>query len=540
MDNQIASVPAEGVSVAFSPTRLRPTLLGLLTILLLPFPSIRAAESNVVASGETNLPLLTVRQFLEGAPAWGEEKRVRVQGTVTHSISDKTFFIQSGDAGTYVFHKPATALHVGEFVEVTGYPSLTTVPTLQRCSIRLLGPGPLPSPQVARPADARAGQYHMQLVRVQGVLNPERLRGGHILVLNPGNGEKAFTADLEALSDLSPFEHLRPGSLLEVTGVCTVSRGPDKQPVSFNVFVRTPADISVLRLPSWWTPARTWRVLALVTFGLVLALAWVLTLRLQVRRQTAHIRQLNEQLEQRVRDRTAELTEANKELEAFTYSVSHDLRAPLRHISGFANIVAQQPAAQDPDVQRPLKQVADAATRLGRLMDDLLAFSRMARRPLARRPVPLGPLVSGIVQQLQQESSGRTIEWNIAALPEVLGDPSTLQIVWQNLLHNAVKYTRNRPKAVIEVRCEAGDHDWRFALRDNGAGFDARYVDRLFGIFQRLHHDSEFEGNGIGLANVRRIVHRHGGRIWAEGEIDRGATFHFTLPQSVKRPREVP
>jgi len=252
-------------------------------------------------------------------------------------------------------------------------------------------------------------------------------------------------------------------------------------------------------------------------------------------RQTAHIRQLNEQLEQRVKDRTAELTEANKELEAFTYSVSHDLRAPLRHISGFANIVSQHPAAQDPDVQKPLKQVADAAARLGRLMDDLLAFSRMARRPLAMRPIPFGPLVGGIVQQLQQENPERAIEWKVASLPLVRGDPSTLQIVWQNLLHNAVKYTRSQPQPVIEVSCEKGDHDWHFAIRDNGAGFDLRYVDRLFGIFQRLHHDSEFEGNGIGLANVRRIVHRHGGRIWAEGEVNRGATFHFTLPRTVEQ-----
>lgn len=495
------------------------------------FGAALAAELEGGTNPATNPPLTTLREFLDKAPAWGEERLVRVQGTVTHSISDKTFFIQEGEAGTYVFHKPTTALPVGERVEVTGYPSLASAPTLQRCRIRLLGPGQLPEPRNATAREARADNLHMRLVRVQGVLAPERLRGGHILVLNPGGDEKAFTADLEAFSDLRAFDYLKPGSLLAVTGVCTLRRGPDKQPVGFNIFVRTPADITVLKAPPWWTPARTWRVLGLVTFGLALALSWVLTLRLRVRHQTAHIRQLNEQLEQRVKERTSELTEANKELEAFTYSVSHDLRAPLRHISGFANIVFQHPAAQIPELQRPLRQVASSAARLGHLMDELLAFSRMARQPLTLRRIALGPLVSEIAERLHQDAPGRTIEWRIAPLPEVRGDPGTLEIVWQNLLQNAVKYTRHQPSALIEVDCQTTEREWTFSVRDNGAGFDMRYADRLFGIFQRLHHDDEFEGNGIGLANVRRIVQRHGGRIWAEGKVNQGATFRFTLPK---------
>ena len=180
---------------------------------------VSAAESDGVTGAATNPPLTTIRQFLNDAPAWGEGRLARVQGTVTHSISDKTFFIQQGDAGTYVFHKPTTALRVGELVEVAGYPSLAGAPTLQRCQIRLLGPGQPPEPQTATASEARAGNFHMRLVRVQGVLAPERLRGGHILVLNPGGNEKAFTADLEAFSDLRSFDHLKPGSLLEVTGV---------------------------------------------------------------------------------------------------------------------------------------------------------------------------------------------------------------------------------------------------------------------------------------------------------------------------------
>lgn len=490
-----------------------------------------AAAADVSPAGTTDPPLVTIRQFLDQAPVWGEGRHVRVRGIVTHSISDRTFFIQEGDAGTYVFHHPPEALAVGDEVEVTGYPSLASVPTLQRCTIRTLGRGEPPPPLPVTADEAREGGPHMRLVRVQGVLTPERLRGGYLLVLNPGDGGAAFTADLEAFPDLRPFDHLEPGSRLEITGVCAVRRGPDRRPVSFNVFVRTPADIRVLEPPPWWTPTRTWWAFGAATAALLLALGWVLTLRRQVRRHTTRIRQLNEQLEQRVRERTAQLTEANQELEAFTYSVSHDLRAPLRHISGFANLISQHPAAQTPDLQRPLRQVIDAANRLGRLMDDLLAFSRMARAPLTLRPVPLQSVVGEIVQQLGREAAGRKIEWKIDPLPEVLGDPATLQIVWQNLLQNAVKYTRHREQAVIEIHCQANERDWTFSVRDNGAGFDMRYAERLFGIFQRLHRESEFEGNGIGLANVRRIVQRHGGRIWAEGEVDRGATFHFTLPR---------
>jgi len=504
---------------------------GVLGCLFLSLIMQGADLAEKVTANDTNLPLITVRQFLDAASGWGEGRRVRMRGVVTHSISDKTFFIQEGDAATYVFHKPATAFRVGELVEVTGYPSLAFAPTLQHCQTRSLGVGSLPQPLVISAAEARSGMGHMRLVRVQGVLGSERLRGGHTLVLKPSDGG-AFTADLEALADLQPFDHLRPGSLLDVTGVCSVRHDPNKRPVSFNVFVRSPADIVVLKPPSWWTPTRTWRVLGLATFGLALALAWVLTLRLQVRRQTAHIREMNEQLERRVRERTAELTEANQELQAFTYSVSHDLRSPLRHISGFAGVVSQHPlVAQTPELQKPLSQITASTTRLGRLMDDLLAFARTARKPLAQQSIALGPLVAEVQRELQHEITGRQVEWEIAPLPEVPGDPATLHLVWQNLLGNALKYSRRRTPAIIQIGCQATGSEWIFSVRDNGAGFDMRYADRLFGIFQRLHHDDEFEGNGIGLANVRRIVQRHGGRIWAEGKVDHGATFHFTLPR---------
>ncbi len=245
------------------------------------------------------------------------------------------------------------------------------------------------------------------------------------------------------------------------------------------------------------------------------------------------VQTLNQQLERRVAERTEQLESANKELEAFSYSVSHDLRAPLRHIDGFASMLtAHAGAALDEKSRRYLTVITDAAKRMGRLIDDLLSFSRHGRTELRHGPVKLGDLVAEVRRQMHNELASRRIEWRIAELPEVQGDVAMLHQVMVNLLGNAVKYSRQRDPAVIEVGWREGDGDDVVVfVRDNGAGFNPKYVDRLFGVFQRLHAESEFEGTGVGLANVQRIVHRHGGRVWAEGKVDAGATFYFTLPR---------
>ena len=260
------------------------------------------------------------------------------------------------------------------------------------------------------------------------------------------------------------------------------------------------------------------------------------SLVLEANRDITKQRQIEESLrgaQEELGERAAELEAANKELEAFTYSVSHDLRAPLRHVLGYAELLQKQSASiLDDKARRYMTMILEASKRMGNLIDDLLSFSRIGRAEARKTAINLDQLAREVIAELGQDAKDRNIAWTIGALPVCYGDRSMLKLVLANLLSNAVKFTRTRAQAKIEIGCAAGkDNQVEVFVTDNGAGFEMQYVNKLFGVFERLHRAEEFEGTGIGLATVQRIIHRHGGTVRAEGAVDQGATFYFSLPR---------
>lgn len=236
-------------------------------------------------------------------------------------------------------------------------------------------------------------------------------------------------------------------------------------------------------------------------------------------------------LEALVNERTAQLEEANKELESFSYSVSHDLRAPLRHINGFVSLLKNRIGSSlDAESERYLQTISASTVEMGTLIDSILDFSRMGRTALMVRKTNVGLLVRAVIDELSAEGDSSRIVWSIAPLPDVDADPGMLRLVFENLISNAMKFSSRKERPEICISCTRSDGAEVFVVKDNGVGFDMKYMDRLFGVFQRLHSQEEFEGVGIGLANVRRIVGRHGGRTWAEGKLNEGAAFYFSIP----------
>lgn len=298
--------------------------------------------------------------------------------------------------------------------------------------------------------------------------------------------------------------------------------------------------VGVVRVAAWLLPSRIHLSLPATFSSLVLlsilALFFTFPVMWSVR---VFYRDDIAELERRVAERTAQLRGANRELEAFSYSVSHDLRAPLRHIEGFSKILGNNLGPGAPrEVQQSLERIREATSHMGHLIDDLLKLAQIGRHEVVRRSVDLTELVNGVIRDLHMECEGRQIQWKVVDLPTVHCDQGLTKLVFTNLLSNAVKYTRRVERAVIEVGHTVQGRAVVICVRDNGAGFDEQYANRLFGVFQRLHRSDEFEGTGIGLATVQRIIEKHGGRIWAEGKVNKGATFRFTLDASLPEPAD--
>jgi len=258
------------------------------------------------------------------------------------------------------------------------------------------------------------------------------------------------------------------------------------------------------------------------------------SLRYAIERKQAQVelQQYRDHLEEVVEQRTDELVAANKELESFSYSVSHDLLAPLRAIDGFSRILLEDYTNKiDDEGKRLLNIVRNNTQKMSQLIDDLLAFSRVGRQEINLLNISMTELAKGVFEELKDSSTGQAIQSNINSIPNAYGDRSMIRQVFINLLSNAIKFTRPKGTSIIEVGGWTEENENIYYVKDNGVGFDMQYLNKLFGVFQRLHSSEEFEGTGVGLAIVQRIIHRHGGRVWAEGKVGEGATFYFTLPR---------
>jgi signal transduction histidine kinase len=351
----------------------------------------------------------------------------------------------------------------------------------------------------------------------------------------------------EAIQHLEPLITVRLAGLVErmeirkrsglVAGSESVATGNNSEELMDEIRERisgmrhTEEQLLVPRLSA--AAAGTRKMEAVIILGnalaiLILSVAGAVVHREASRRTLAErsLKHANESLEHR----TVELSETNHELESFSYSVAHDLRAPLRQIAGYSNVLSRDHGPElDAEMRRYLEKIEDGARKMGRLVDDLLSLSKIGRQELSLQATPLGPLLRQVVEELAPECSSRQVDWHIGDLFSAECDPGLMKQVFVNLLSNAIKYTGKREHAVIEVG-QIRQNDQRVIfVRDNGAGFEMQYVGKLFGVFQRLHKTRDFEGTGVGLAIVQRIIRKHGGRIWAEAELEQGATFFFTV-----------
>ena len=450
-------------------------------------------------------------------------QRVKTVGTVVLHQPGRYLYLQDGPDSVFALSRQADPLRPGDRVEVVGFPGNERGKFLLREAVfrRLAGgaePAPVPLPAV----DAVNVNLGGLLAKAEGVLLNTVQKDDDVRLLIRSGGA-TFEAGLESVDNVTAekFHALPIGIRLALTGVYEVQNDEYGRPDSFLLQLRSWDDVRILAQPPWWTLSRLLALLVGVIVVFVISLIWGI---------------LNSRNNLLLRQAQAELQTVNRELESFSYSVSHDLRSPLRAIDGFSQVVLEDNAGQiNAEGRNYLERIRAASQRMGHLIDDLLQLSRHTRSEMHRTQVDLSALAHAQADALLKEEPGRCVEFVIAPDLVADADASLLQVVLENLLGNAWKFTGKQAAPKIEFGCTTRDGAPAYFVRDNGAGFDTAYAHKLFGAFQRLHTTDDFPGTGIGLASVQRIIHRHGGRVWAEGEAGHGATFYFTLPTEPKK-----
>jgi len=445
-------------------------------------------------------------------------ERVKTIGTVILQQPGRYLYLQDGRDTVFALSRQADRLQPGERVEVVGFPGRERGKFLLREAVfRRLGGGASPAPLSLPVGSAVNVDLDGVLAKAEGILLNVVQKEDHVRLLIR-NGGFTFEAGMESVDPATArqFRGLPPGCRLALTGVYEVQNDEYDRPASFLLQLRSWDDVRILARPPWWTLPRLLALLAFVVAIFVVALAW----GIEIARKNRLLGLARDQLQT-----------ANQELESFSYSVSHDLRAPLRAIDGFSRIVLEDNAGQlDAEARANLERVRAASQRMGQLIDDLLQLSRHTRSEMRRAPVDLSALARALADELQKTEPARRVEFVVEPDLVAEADAGLMQVVLENLLGNALKFTGKQAAAKIEFGRTTHEGVPAFFVRDNGVGFDMTYADKLFGAFQRLHSPADFPGTGIGLATVQRIIHRHGGRVWAESEVGRGATFYFSLP----------
>jgi signal transduction histidine kinase len=456
-------------------------------------------------------------------------RRAKVSGQIIF-VRGNDHFVMDGAEGMRFSAKPSPPLKPGDLVDVVGFPQLSGAALFMRgARVRQTGHKETPNPRLLQPEQLIGANNDSTLIQIQGTL--AYIKESHTnLTLEIHAGPYRFISRLSKTNETSM--NLRVGSRLELTGVYCSHGGYtafDQELVAADLLLRSPGDIRVLKTPPWWTLKRLGVAIAVLGALTAAMLLWVYQLQRKVEERTREIRKLNSNLE----DRATALELANKELESFSYSVSHDLRAPLRSIDGFSRALLEDYCDKlDAEGKEDLQTIRNASQRMGHLIDDMLALAKVSRSEIHPTPVNLSALAQTVAMELQMADAQRRVEFVITEGLTAHADPRLMRVVLENLFGNAWKFTAHQPDARIEFGATEHKGVPAYFVRDNGVGFDMEFVHKLFGAFQRLHTNEEFPGTGIGLATVQRIIHRQGGKVWAESVLNQGATFYFTLAHS--------